>query len=159
ASVSVVIAQRSPAPPSATTLKAVAAAKAFLGTLDARQRTVVKLDLNKDTRSKWSNLPNGSTGLTFLRNGIKLGDLTAPQQEAALALVAASLSGPGYQKVMNIVNADENLERTTAPTRPAGNRARFGHAEYQIAILGEPSPAEPWMIQFGGHHLAINVTV
>ncbi|PYS33237.1 MAG: hypothetical protein DMG14_32270 [Acidobacteria bacterium] len=154
----VVTGQRAPAASDAT-LKAVAAAKAFLATLDGRQRAAVKLELNKNTRSKWSNLPNGAAGLGFLRNGIKLGDLSAAQQEAALALVASTLSGPGYQKVMNIVNADENLERSSAPARQTGNRVRFGRAEYQIAILGEPSATEPWMIQFGGHHLAINVTV
>ena len=36
---------------------------------------------------------------------------------------------------------------------------RFGRDEYYIALLGAPSPTAPWMIQFGGHHLAINVTV
>ena len=36
---------------------------------------------------------------------------------------------------------------------------RFGRDEYYIALLGVPSPTAPWMIQFGGHHLAINVTV
>jgi len=30
---------------------------------------------------------------------------------------------------------------------------------YYLALLGEPSLTEPWMIQFGGHHLAINVTI
>jgi hypothetical protein len=28
-----------------------------------------------------------------------------------------------------------------------------------MAILGNPSATAPWMLQFGGHHLAINVTV
>jgi hypothetical protein len=36
---------------------------------------------------------------------------------------------------------------------------KFGRAEYHLAILGAPSASQPWMIQFGGHHLAINVTV
>jgi Protein of unknown function (DUF3500) len=36
---------------------------------------------------------------------------------------------------------------------------RFGLDEYYIALLGTPSAAAPWMIQFGGHHLAINVTI
>jgi len=31
--------------------------------------------------------------------------------------------------------------------------------EYYIALLGAPSDRTPWMIQFGGHHLAINVIV
>ena len=35
----------------------------------------------------------------------------------------------------------------------------FGRDEYYVSFLGQPSAAEPWMIQFGGHHLAINVTL
>src|SRR5258708_17212513 len=40
-----------------------------------------------------------------------------------------------------------------------GSGVRFGLDEYYIALLGTPSATAPWMIQFGGHHLAINVTV
>src|SRR5438105_4440885 len=85
--------------------------------------------------------------------------MTVAQQDAALALVAAALSPAGYQKVLNIVNADETLERTSAPSRPATNRVRFGKGEYYVAILGVPSETQPWMIQFGGHHLAINISL
>src|SRR4029077_2302987 len=28
-----------------------------------------------------------------------------------------------------------------------------------ISILGTPSPKTPWMLQFGGHHLALNITI
>jgi hypothetical protein len=35
----------------------------------------------------------------------------------------------------------------------------FGRDNYYLALLGTPSLTEPWMIQFGGHHLAINVTI
>ncbi len=143
------------------TLKAVSAARGFLATLDDRQRARVSLELNKNTRSNWSNLPTGAVfqnGSTQ-RNGVKLGDMTAAQQDAALALVAATLSPTGYQKVINIVNGDETLERASAPSRPAATRTRFGRAEYYIAILGTPSATQPWMIQFGGHHLAINITL
>ena len=38
-------------------------------------------------------------------------------------------------------------------------RVQFGLDEYYIALLGAPSTTAPWMIQFGGHHLAINVTI
>lgn len=144
-----------------TTRKAVSVAKSFLSTLDDRLRAKASLPLNAKTRANWSNLPSGATfqnGATE-RNGVKLGDLTPVQQEAALALVAATLSPSGYQKVINIVNADETLERTSAPGRAATSRTRFGRAEYYVAILGAPSTTEPWMIQFGGHHLGINITV
>jgi uncharacterized protein DUF3500 len=150
-----------PAAPAAATIKAVDAAKAFLATLNERERAKVTLPLNTTTRTVWSNLPTGITmqvGATE-RNGLKLGDMTAAQQNAALALVAATLSRTGFEKVTNIVNADQQLETTTAPTRPAGNRVRFGRGEYYVAILGTPSPTDRWMLQFGGHHLAINVTV
>ncbi len=40
-----------------------------------------------------------------------------------------------------------------------GGGVRFGLDEYYIALLGTPSSTAAWMIQFGGHHLAINVTV
>jgi Protein of unknown function (DUF3500) len=146
------------APPDITA-KAVAAAKAFLATLDARQQAAVVVPLNKDTRSRWHNLPNGAAGLTFKRNGVKLGDLTPVQQRAALDLVGAALSRMGYEKVINIVNAEEVFARSSVELHAAQhNPASFGRSEYHIAILGTPSPAQPWMIQFGGHHLGINLT-
>ena len=36
---------------------------------------------------------------------------------------------------------------------------RFGRKEFYLAILGKPSASDTWMLQFGGHHLAINVTL
>ena len=30
---------------------------------------------------------------------------------------------------------------------------------YYISILGKPSEKDPWMLQFGGHHLALNITI
>ena len=48
------------------------------------------------------------------------------------------------------------------PRRPDGNShpsALFGRDNYYISILGQPSATEPWMIQFGGHHLGLNITL
>ena len=143
------------------TSRAVVAAEAFLGTLDPAQRAKANVDLNEKTRIVWSNLPTGmamQVGATE-RNGVKLGDMTPAQEKAALALVAATLSRDGFQKVMAIVDADEVLEIKSAPTRQASQRMRFGRAEFYLGILGKPSTTDPWMIQFGGHHLAINVTL
>jgi hypothetical protein len=93
------------------------------------------------------------------RNGLKLGDMTPVQEKAALALVAATLSRDGFQKAMAIVDADQVLETRSAPSRAATSQIRFGRAEYYVSILGKPSTSDRWMIQFGGHHLAINVTL
>src|SRR6185503_4042599 len=70
------------------------------------------------------------------------------------------LSADGYRKVNDIIRGDEVL-RTGASGRGAG-RGRgpsFGQDEYYIAFIGTPSTASPWMLQFGGHHLAINLTL
>jgi hypothetical protein len=103
---------------------------------------------------------------------LRFGDLTPRQREAALALVAAALSREGYQKVTDIMNGDEVLKNAgggrtggrqgganPGPAGAPGGSIRFGLDEYYIALLGSPSAAAAWMIQFGGHHLAINVTV
>jgi hypothetical protein len=52
------------------------------------------------------------------------------------------------------VNADEALKQSSG-----GGMLVFGRAEYFVSILGAPSATSPWMVQFGGHHLAINATI
>jgi hypothetical protein len=94
--------------------------------------------------------------------------MTPQQRRAALALVTAALSREGYEKVTNIMNGDEVLKnrgggqtggRQGTRGGGRGGAIRFGLDEYYIALLGAPSTSSPWMIQFGGHHLAINVTI
>jgi hypothetical protein len=149
------------APPSDATARAVTAADAFLASLDPGQRLKANVDLNEKTRTVWSNLPTGIAMQVGAkeRNGVRLGDMTPAQEKAALALLAATLSQDGFQKAMAIVDADQVLETGSAPKRPASSAIRFGRAEFYISVLGKPSTSNPWMIQFGGHHLAINVTL
>jgi hypothetical protein len=42
--------------------------------------------------------------------------------------------------------------------RPPGGDM-FGADLYYISFLGTPSATQPWMLQFGGHHLALNITI
>ena len=42
---------------------------------------------------------------------------------------------------------------------PGGGGANFGEDLYYVAFVGTPSVTTPWMLQFGGHHLAINLTM
>ena len=161
ATCTVVIAAGQRATPGDATARAVTAAEAFLATLDPPKRVKANIALDDKTRTVWSNLPTGiamQVGATE-RNGLKLGDMTPAQEKAALALVAAALSPEGFQKAMAIVDADQVLEGQSAPSRAAGARIRFGRAEYYVTILGKPSTTDNWMMQFGGHHLAINVTL
>jgi hypothetical protein len=125
-------------------------ANAFLSSLDPKQRQSVLFAFDDpQQRVRWSNLP--TTMVT--RAGLSMKDLTAAQRSAALALVASVLSKRGFEKVQQIMEADGMLKRNE------GNNPMFGEDLYYISILGTPSPAQPWMLQFGGHHLALNVTI
>jgi hypothetical protein len=145
------------------TAKVVAAANAFLATLSDTERVKATFEFASAQRTGWSNLPTG----IFQRNGLRFGDITSRQREAALALVTAALSQSGYRKVTDIMNGDEVLKNRGGGRtggRPGGGGTgrggiQFGLDEYYLALLGTPSVTAPWMIQFGGHHLAINVTV
>jgi hypothetical protein len=140
----------------APTSRAVAAARAFLGALDAKQREKGLYEFGSAKKPNWSNLP-----VTFVpRNGVRLGDLTRGQRTKAMAVVAAVLSQGGYQKVVNIMDADQKLtEGRGGGGRGGRGRPMFGTDQYYLAIFGKPSATEPWMVQFGGHHLGLNVTV
>ncbi len=129
--------------------RAVEAANAFLETLDAGQRDRALLAYDSPRKPSWSNLP-----VTMVkRNGVPLGEMTKAQRAAALKLLASVLSEQGYQKVIDIMNADDQL------VKGKDNKMRFGTDNFYLAIFGKPSPTQPWMVQFGGHHLGINVTV
>ena len=166
-----------PAKESDTTGKTVAAAKALLATLDAAARAKVNFDFNSDQKSKWSNFPTG----IYQRNGLRMGDLSSVQREAVMKLLAVALSKQGLQKVKDIMEGDEALKTSGmgpgggrgpgggGPPNggpppgggrgPGGGKLMFSHDEYYLAFLGAPSMTDPWMIQYGGHHLAINVTI
>jgi len=127
----------------------IAATKKFLATLDDAQRGKVVFEFKDEAqRKRWSNLPTA----IFKRQGLRMGDLTKPQREAALAVLAAALSPQGYEKVLQIVEGDELLRKSSGETM-------FGQEQYYVSFLGQPSTTEPWMIQFGGHHLGLNITL
>jgi hypothetical protein len=139
-----------------TTARIVAAAQALLKTLDDEGRASIQFPFDGPQKTRWSNLPTG----IFERQELRMGDLTPPQRAAANNLLQVALSGDGYRKVMEIVKGDEVLRTTAGGRGPRGGRGlTFGEAEYYLAFLGPPSTTTPWMLQFGGHHLAINLTM
>lgn len=132
------------------TTRMVSAAKAFLSTLDAKQRQTVLFAFDDaKQRQRWSNLPTSFVA----RSGISLKDMNPAQRSAALALVSSALSPRGFEKVQQIIEGDEVLKSKEH------NNPLFGKDLYYISILGTPSERDPWMLQFGGHHLALNITV
>jgi hypothetical protein len=69
-------------------------------------------------------------------------------------VVKTMLSAQGYDQVQTIQAADDWLHANTT----AGNDAFGSDLDYYIAVYGTPSATDPFMVQFGGHHLARNYT-
>ena len=162
-------AQRPAPPPAASsgtaadaTAKIVSAAQAVLASLDEAGRAKVQFPFEGPQKSKWSNLPSPM----FQRDGIRLADLTPAQRTAVNTLLLTALSKDGYRKISEIMLADGVLGRGQGAGRAGGGGGRaggggprFAEDEFFLAFLGTPSVTTPWMLQFGGHHLAINLTM
>ena len=132
---------------------AAAAALAFLDTLSPAQRAETVFDFADPRRSRWSNLP---PSIFKGRSGIALGDLAAAQAEALHRFLATALSADGYATTMAVVGAEDEI----AASSLAGSFL-WSSDNYWLAFFGEPADASeaPWGWQFGGHHLAINMSV
>ena len=163
------------------TVRIVSAANVFLATLDGKQRQGVSFAYDdEEQRKRWSNFPISIVP----RAGLSMGELNPAQRSAAMALVSSALSPRGFEKVQQIMEGDEMLKAAEGnrpqqgrggggpppgrgPGGPPGGRGgnrgggglMFGKDLYYVSILGTPSEKTPWMLQFGGHHLALNITI
>jgi Protein of unknown function (DUF3500) len=135
----------------AQTTKVVKSATAFLATLtDAQKKAVSFAYTDTAQRARWSNFPTG----IFQRVGVRWGDMSAAQRTALTDLLGAVLSANGLTMVKEQMAADDVLK-----TQGGGGNLVFGSDQYYVAFLGTPSDTSAWMLQFGGHHLALNATV
>ncbi|WP_433825853.1 DUF3500 domain-containing protein [Actinoplanes sp. CA-015351] len=135
-----------------TVSAAVTKAEAFLATLSAEQKESVLEDYSAlgTKQCSWSNFPDG---LFNGRIGLKLGDLSDTQKTAAYAALQSVLSADGYTQVKNEIAGDDYLAAT------GGSPGNPGEDYYHIVLFGEPSADQPWTLQFGGHHLAVHVSL
>jgi Protein of unknown function (DUF3500) len=158
----------------------VGAAQAFLGSLDDQQRKAALFAWNDDAqRARWSNFP-----ALFAREGVSLAQLNPVQRAALMKLLGTVLSPKGMQMVRDQMAADNVLASHPDAGRPGGRAGSgpppgrrpddgppagmrqlppgaklFGADLYFVSFVGQPSTTSPWMLQFGGHHLALNATV
>lgn len=123
------------------------AAEAFLGSLARERREQASFSYADPERQDWTNVPPGVE-----EGGVRLGDCTEAELQAACGLLAAVLSDAGYAKLCNILLADDLLLRDGKPRRG------FGAENFWLAIFGTPDPAQPWALQLDGHHLALNMS-
>lgn len=129
------------------------AAAAFAGALDAEQRSVLENPFEQDgVRREWSYLPEPE------RDGLALGSLSDPQRKLAHRLIVASVSMPGYAKVVSIM-AMEHVRRALTLAAAPRIAHLFDPERYCVRVFGTPGGAQPWGWQLAGHHVVLNFTV
>jgi hypothetical protein len=156
----------------------VDAGEAFLATLSEEQRATAQIELTPRLAVRWTNFPGGSN----VRNGVFFRELKPEQVEAALKVARIALGEEGFARYQEVRAADDAFakgrggrgpggpDQKKADGDPAKKKAggvakkkgggggmNFGAMNYMIAFLGKPSKTTPWMLQLGGHHLAINI--
>lgn len=185
--VAVVSQWRSPvaAPVPAMASHAAAAVLQAAATLSAAQRQQVLGSFTAANAAKWSNLP---CGLGCRNGLLLKSLTPAQQAAALAVVRAATgtVARDGFDEIQQIRAADDNLGAVPVgkgrgpgggpppggrppgqggppggappPGGPGGGGGGYSSAIYTIAFLGTPSRTGTWMLQFGGHHLATNIT-
>jgi hypothetical protein len=178
-----------PAAAETTTSRMVGAANTFLATLNAKQRQSVLYAFDDEQqRARWSNLPTsfvprGGVSLKDMnpaQRSAAMALVASALSRRGFEKVQQIMEGDELLK-SNDANQPPGTPGNRPPIRdrngpppggpPPGNEtnrppsggppngAMFGKDLYYISILGKPSETDPWMLQFGGHHLALNITI
>ena len=140
------------------------AADRFLSTLSADERAKTQYAFTDSLRFKWTNLPVG----LMARPGIAYGSLSDQSRLAFHRVLSAMLSSQGYLKTTSIMYLDDILntlyqqafddKKIDQKTLTMMQNMKWAHGNYYISIWGKPGQADPWGVNFGGHHLALSLT-
>ncbi len=176
-------------PAQSPTPKIVSAADAFLATLtvDQRQKVVYAFD-DAAQRARWSNFPTGFVprgGMSLKQMSAAQQEAAMKLMAVVLSPMGmekvneirqadddfkanGSKRGPGgggprpQGPLSGGPGGPPPQFGGRGPGGPGGRPLggdMFGSDLYFISLLGEPSTTKPWMLQFGGHHLALNITI
>lgn len=115
--------------------------QAFRESLAPAQQDKFQFEFDDKSRTQWSFFPGEHPG-------VSIGECSAAQQEALLAVVKTALSASGFEKTELVRVLDDLLAKTDGPNYSAKN--------YYLAIWGEPGAKTPWSLRWEGHHISFN---
>ncbi len=127
-------------------VRLVEAASEFLGKLNEKQKAQAVVPFDSEQRVKWHFIPMDT------RKGLPLREMGQPQRDAAMKLLAASISQAGLDKAKTIMSLENLLRKIEGPN---GRNER--HPEkYYFTIFGQVSTDARWGLSIEGHHLSLN---
>jgi len=121
------------------------AAGAFLSAFEPAKRAKAALAFNSDDRLDWHYVPRPRRGVSFQ-------EMKPAERQAALALLRASLSEMGFEKVETIRRLEDVLHAMS------GSSIRNPES-YFFTVFGEPGDKGAWGWRYEGHHLSLHWTV
>ncbi len=130
-----------------STAPVVAAATAFLASLDDGQRAMTTFETDALEWRDWHNVHR------YQRKGVARWQMNDAQEAAVLGLLQASLSARGFANARDIMRLNQTIRELTE------RWDEYGEGLYHFTVMGTPSEVDPWGWQLDGHHLAINYFV
>ncbi len=126
------------------------AAQTFLATLSTSQSNSLIYARTLTNSEAWSNLPIPLA----TRNGLAISNFTTAQVSALLNVLTNAVGTNGSFNGAWLVTQMRYADSILAQYNSGG----YGSNQYYIAFVGAPSTNSPWLLQFGGHHLAYNIS-
>ncbi len=135
-------------------LEMTRAADAFLTMLDADQKKQAVYPYDSAERFNWDFVPLQDASRKPTRKGLRLEEMTAPQKEAAKALLKAGTGAKGYATATTIMSLESILNELE------GGKGNVRNPEwYFFTLFGTPAKEQKWGWRVEGHHLSINAVV
>jgi hypothetical protein len=123
--------------------------RAFLALLEPDQRKAASFAWNGPEWRGWNYF--GATG--YIKPGLRLEQMTAPQKQAAWAVLSSVWSPAGMTKAKNVMLLQDIL---AASGNGTGQRSS---QRFSLSVFGPPSETGAWGFRCEGHHLTQSVAV
>jgi len=137
----------------------------FLNTLTKDEFQKIRYEFGDTLRLKWTNLPVGLAP----RTGVQYGMLSDSSKIVFHHLLTTILSSQGYLKVTSIMQLDDILNTLYQNAFDKGEinqerltriqNLKWSYDNFFISIWGDLKKDSNWGLNFGGHHISINMTV
>jgi hypothetical protein len=124
------------------------AARSLLARLSDEERAAVCHPVGAEETRVWCN-----PEFYIFRSGLRLEEVGTAVRESIMALVGASLSSRGFEKIRDVMRTNDFLGRlVNAP-------GVLNEWSYNFNLFGAPHETEPWGWNLFGHHVALNCFV
>ena len=135
---------------SSSGVSSIHALKEFMELFDGGMKNFMGFELNSPEHKNWSNLP----ARFVQRSGISIAEMSDIQRMALFKFLSVSLGERGYNNVANAIVEEAFLNGDSQATF-----MKWNPVNYWLSVYGNPSELGDWGWQFGGHHLALNISV